>query len=443
MDTASGQARPVEASAGRIIALALPMMVAHLTEPLLGLVDAAVIGRLGDVALLGAVAIGAIIFDVLFWGLGSLRLSTAGLTAQAFGSGEDREVARALARAFVVAVVLGLLLIALQGPIMALAFRLMQASPEVTAAARTYVSIRIWAAPAALANYAILGSLIGRARTDLGLGLQVFINLTKIGFTLVTVPVLGLGIAGAALATLAAEVVGALAGLLVLARIGGLPRGLTRAEVLQPAALRHMLLVNRDVAIRSITLLLAFGFFTAQGARSGDLTLAANAVLYNLFLFGSYFLDGFATAAEQLCGQAVGARDEKGFRKVVRLVLALSLATGTLVFTLFVTAGPEFIDFVSTNPDVRAEARDFLIFAALAPLIGAAAFAFDGIYIGATWTRQMRDLMLLSFALYLGVFAVTRGWSNEGLWLAFVCFLGVRGLGQALLYPRLSARAFA
>lgn len=443
MDAAPGQARPVEASAGRIIALALPMMIAHLTEPLLGLVDAAVIGRLGDVALLGAVAIGAIIFDVLFWGLGSLRLSTAGLTAQAFGSGEDREVARALARAFVVAVVLGIVLIVLQGPIMALAFHLMQASPEVTAAARTYVSIRIWAAPAALANYAILGSLIGRARTDLGLGLQVFINLTKIGFTLVAVPALGLGIAGAAFATLAAEVVGALAGLLVLARIGGLPRGLTRAEVLQPAALRHMLLVNRDVAIRSITLLLAFGFFTAQGARSGDLTLAANAVLYNLFLFGSYFLDGFATAAEQLCGQAVGARDEKGFRKVVRLVLALSLATGTLVFTLFVTAGPEFIDFVSTNPDVRAEARDFLVFAALAPLVGAAAFAFDGIYIGATWTRPMRDLMLLSFALYLGVFAVTRGWSNEGLWLAFVCFLGVRGLGQALLYPRLSARAFA
>jgi MATE family multidrug resistance protein len=442
MDASPGKARPVDATLGRVLVLAAPMMLAHLTEPLLGLVDAAVIGRLGQVHLLGAVAVGAILFDILFWGLGALRLSTAGLTAQAHGAGEDREVGRALARALVVAVALGLLLIALQRPIMAIAFGLMEASPAVTEAARTYVSIRIWSAPFALANYAILGSLVGRARTDLGLGLQVFINLSKIALTLVTVPVLGLGIAGAALATLAAEIVGALAGLGVLARIGGLPRGLAAAEVLQPQAMRRMLLVNRDVAIRSITLLVAFAFFTAQGARAGDLTLAANAVLYNLFLFGSYFLDGFATAAEQLCGQAIGARDERGFRRVVRLALALSLGTGLAVTALVMGAGGLFIDFVSTSQEVRQAAREFLPFAALAPLVGAAAFAFDGIYVGATWTRAMRDLMLVSFALYLATFYASSGWSNAGLWAAFLAFLGVRGIGQALLYPRLAARTF-
>jgi MATE family multidrug resistance protein len=443
MSSPAPAARPVEATPWRVVRLAAPMMLAHLTEPMLGLVDAAVIGRLGAVHLLGAVAIGAILFDILFWGLGSLRLATAGLTAQAHGAGDDREVARALARAFVVAAVLGVAIIALQVPIMAIAFRLMDPSPAVTEAARIYVSIRIWSAPFALGNYAILGSLVGRARTDLGLGLQVFINLAKIGLTLVAVPVLGLGIAGAAAATLAAEIIGALAGLVVLARIGGLPRGLARAEVLQAGAVRRMLLVNRDVAIRSITLLVAFGFFTAQGARAGDLTLAANAVLYNLFLFGSYFLDGFATAAEQLCGQAVGARDETGFRKVVRLALALSLGTGFAVTALVLAGGGAFIDFVSTNPEVREAARAFLPFAASAPLVGAMAFAFDGIYVGATWTRAMRDLMLLSFALYMATFYAASGLSNAGLWTAFLAFLGVRGIGQALLYPRLARRTFA
>jgi MATE family multidrug resistance protein len=436
-------ARPVEATLRRVVTLAAPMMLAHLTEPLLGLVDAAVIGRLGQVHLLGAVALGAIVFDILFWGLGSLRLSTAGLTAQAHGAGDDREVSRALARAFALAGLLGVLLIVLQRPIMAVAFALMDASPAVTEAARTYISVRIWSAPFALANYAVLGSLIGRGRTDLGLGLQVFINLTKIGLTLVAVPVLGLGIAGAASATVAAELIGAAAGLALLVRIGGLPRGLGLREVLQAAPMRRMLLVNRDIAIRSVTLLVAFGFFTSQGARAGDLTLAANAVLYNLFLFGSYFLDGFATAAEQLCGQALGARQESAFRKVVRIVLWLSLGTGLAVGAALLTGGGAFIDFVSTSPDVREAARQYLPFAALTPLVGAAAFAFDGIYIGATWTRAMRDLMLLSFALYLAVFYAASGWSNAGLWSAFICFLGVRGVGQAILYPRLAARAFA
>jgi MATE family multidrug resistance protein len=434
--------RPIEASIVRVVALAAPMMLAHLTEPLLGIVDSAVIGRLGQVPLLGAVALGAIVFDILFWGLGSLRLSTAGLTAQAHGAGDDREVSRALARAFALAGALGLLLIALQAPIMKLAFSLMDASPAVTEAARTYISVRIWSAPFALANYAILGSLIGRGRTDLGLALQVFINLTKIGLTLIAVPLLGLGIAGAAFATVAAEIVGAAAGVALLARIAGLPRGLGLGEILDPAALRRMLLVNRDVAIRSVTLLVAFGFFTSQGARAGDLTLAANAVLYNLFLFGSYFLDGFATAAEQLCGQALGARQEAAFRKVVKIVLALSVGTGLFVWGSLFWGGGAFIDAVTTSAEVREAARRFLPFAALTPLAGAMAFAFDGIYIGATWTRAMRDLMLASFALYMAAFYLTTGWSNAGLWTAFLCFLGVRGIGQAALYPRLAARAF-
>ncbi len=437
------QARQVDARLVRIVAIALPMMAAHVTEPLLGIVDSAVIGRLGSVPLLGAVAIGAVVFDLLFWGLGSLRMSTAGLTAQAHGAGDDREVARALARALSLAGALGVLLIALQAPIMAIAFRLMDASPEVTEAARTYIGIRIWAAPFALANYAVLGALIGRARTDLGLLLQVGINLTKIGLTILAVPVLGLGIAGTALATLAAEIVGAAAGLLLVRKIGGFSLGLSRSEVFDWRAMRRMLAVNRDIAIRTVTLLVAFGIFTSKGARSGELTLAANAVLYNLFLVSSYFLDGFATAAEQVCGQAVGARDRTGFHRTVRIVLALSLATGFVITGLALALGGHFIDALTTSPQVREAARSFLPFAAAAPMAGAAAFAFDGIYIGSTWTRAMRDLMLLSFAIYAAVLFSLQGLGNAGLWTAFLAFLAVRALGQAAMYPRLARAAFA
>lgn len=435
--------RRVNSSPLAIVRLAVPMMLAHLTQPLLGLIDTTVIGRLGDVALLGAVAIAAIIFDILFWGLGSLRMSTAALTAQAHGAGDDPEVGRALARALAFAVALGLLLIALQGPIATVAFRLMGSSAEVNAAASVYIGVRIWSAPFALANYAILGSMIGRARTDLGLLLQVVINLTKAGLTIVFVLGAGLGIAGAGVATLVAEVVGVAAGFVLLSRIGGLPRDLKLAEVATPSSVRRMLGVNRDVAIRSLALLAAFSFFTAQGARAGDVTLAANAVLYNLFLFGSYFLDGFATAAEQVCGQALGSRDEGGFRRTVRTVLALSLGTGLVVSGILWAGGTAFVAFVSTSEPVRAAANAYLPFAAATPLVGAAAFAFDGIFVGATWTRAMRNLMLIALGLYLATWWITQGWSNAGLWTALLTFLGVRAVGQALAYPSLVRRSFA
>ena len=436
------RARPVDARVAHFVRLAIPMMLAHVTQPMLGLVDATAIGRLGDVALLGAVAIGAIVFDVLFWGLGSLRMSTAGLTAQAHGAGDDAESARALARALAFAAVLGVLLIALQGPIMRAAFALMEASPAVESAARTYIGIRIWSAPLALANYAILGSLIGRARTDLGLMLQVLINLSKIAITLALVVGAQLGIAGVATATVVAEAIGAAAGFGILWHIGGLPRGLRFADVATPSAVRRMLAVNRDVAIRTLALMGAFGFFTAQGSRAGDVTLAANAVLYNLFMFGGYFLDGFATAAEQLCGQAVGARDREGFRRTVRNALMLSLVTGLAVAGIFLAGGWAFVHFVTTNPQVREAGLAFLPFAALTPLAGAAAFAFDGIFVGATWTRAMRNLMLVSLALYLTTWWAAAGWSNAGLWLAFLVFLGSRGIGQAIAYPSLFRRTF-
>ncbi|MCC5979125.1 MAG: MATE family efflux transporter [Salinarimonas sp.] len=427
-----------------MLVIAIPMTLSHMTTPLLGLVDMAVIGRMGDAALLGAVALGGVVFDFLFWSFGALRMGTAGLTAQASGAGDTREIDRALARAIAVAMLVGVTLIALQWPIGELAFLMMGASPEVTAALALYFYIRIWAAPFTLANYAILGSMIGRGRTDLGFALQVGLNLINIALTIVLVVGFNMGVAGAAIGTLAAEAIAAGLGLLVLRRLGSNPLRIPLAEALQPAAMKRMLAVNGDIMLRTMALIVAFASFAAIGARGGDVTLAANSVLYKMFTLGAYFLDGTATAAEAMCGQAYGARNRRAFRRAVVIAVQWSLGLGFVAMALFWLAGPFFIDFITTDAAVRLFARDYLIYAAMAPLIGALAFAFDGIYIGATWTRAMRNLMLIALAAYLGALGLGQIlggiWaSNHGLWLAFLIFLGARGLGQALLYPRLES----
>jgi MATE family multidrug resistance protein len=436
-------AQRLDVSHWRVLALALPMTLSHVTTPLLGLVDATVIGRLGEAHLLGAVALGAVIFDFVFWSFGSLRMATAGLTAQATGAGNRHEVDLTLARALLVAGLTGLLLILLQWPIGVIAFSAAGASEAVTGALSTYFFIRIWAAPFTLANYVILGSTLGRGRTDIGLLLQVAINVANILLTAGLVLVLDLGIAGAAIGTAIAEVLGAGLGILALRHLGSNPLAVTWPEVLNRAAILQTLAMNRDIIIRNVALILAFSIFSALGARSGDVTLAANAVLYNMFLIGGYFLDGFATAAETLCGQSIGARDKRGFRRAIHLSLGWSLGFGLAVSAIFLMGGGLFIDFVSTSSEVRSFAREYLIFAALTPFAGAVAFAFDGIYTGATWTKAMRDLMLAAFAVYCIVLLVAGSLGNTALWIALLVFLSTRGIGQALLYPMLAKKTFA
>lgn len=426
----------------RVLALALPLTLSHMTTPLLGIVGSAAVGRLGDAALLGAIALGAVVFDFLFWSFGSLQMATAGLTAQAVGAGRLGEADLILARALFLAGLVGIVMVVAQRPIGVAASALMGASPAVNQALAVYFGIRILAAPFTLANYAILGSTLGRGRSDLGLVLQVAINLVNIGLTAALVLGCGYGIAGAALASVVAEAAGLGLGAVVLARLGCRLGGLAWRTLADRTAMLRMLAINRDVMIRSAALLLAFAVFASRGARAGDAVLAANAVLQNIVLIGSYFLDGFATAAEILCGQCLGAGDEMAFRRAVRLVFIFSLGFGAAAALLVMLGGVRFIDTVATNAEVRAIARMFLPYAALSPLVGAAAFAFDGIYVGATWTAAMRNLMLASLAIYLAILALAGGIGNHGLWIALLAFLAARGLAQAWLYPRLTRRAF-
>jgi MATE family multidrug resistance protein len=425
----------------RVLAIAVPMTLSSMTTPLLGVVATAVIGRLGQAQLLGGVAISSVVFDCLFWLFAFLRMGTLALTAQALGAGDVAEERATLMRALLLSAAIGLALIALQVPLGSAVYRLMGASPEVTRAAEAYFYVRIWSAPFALANYVLLGWFVGLARASTALALQAAINAIDAAVLVVLVLVFDFGVKGAAFGAVVAEIAGTAIGLLIALRIVGVHRPGARS-IFDRARLSRLFLVNRDIMIRTAALITAWMFFAAQGARTGDVVLAANSVLYNFVLVGAFFLDGFASAAEQLCGRATGARDGGAFSRAVRLVLSWGFAFGAIATLAFLTIGPWLIDLMTASPEVRIAARDYLGFAAFASAIGVFAFTYDGIYIGATWTRDMRNLMLVTLVLYLGVWWLTRPLGNAGLWIAILAFLGARGALQAARYPSLARATF-
>jgi MATE family multidrug resistance protein len=417
-------------------------MVANLTTPLIGIVSTMAIGRLGDATLLGGVAMASVLFDCIFWLFGFLRMSTVAFAAQSLGAGETTELHAILIRGFIVAALIGAALILLQIPLASILFGAMGGSEGVTRAAKTYFTIRIWSAPLALANYVMLGWLVGQARARLALGTQITINLTNVAATMLLVLALDLGIAGAAIAAVIAEAAGLLLGILIAQRHSRGQAAVSRATLFDRAKLMRLLAVNRDILIRTAALITAFLFFTAQGARAGDGTLAANAVLNNFLMISGFFLDGLANAAEQLCGRAYGARDKRGFADAVRLVLIWGFGFAFAVAAIFALAGPSLIDIMTASAEVRRIARDYLPFVVFAPLLGVFAFAYDGIYIGATWARDMRNLMLLSLATYFGAWLALRSFGNAGLWGAFLVHYAARGGLQALRYPALLKASF-
>lgn len=419
----------------QVFAIAGPAMVANLTTPLIGVVSTTAIGRLDDAALLGGVAIASVIFDCLFWLFGFLRMSTLAFTAQSLGAGDAREPTAILARGFIVAGLIGAALIALQLPLAAVLFDLMGGSEGVTQAAKTYFEIRIWSSPFALANYVILGWLIGQARANSALLLQVVINLVNMAATILLVLVYDTGIAGAASAALLSEAVGFALGVIVCRYFADGGFAVPYATLLDREELLRMLAVNSDILIRTAALIAVFLFFTAKGAQAGDVMLAANSVLNNFLLVSAFFLDGLANAAQQLCGRTLGARDAKGFADSTRLVLLWGLGFANVVAVLFALFGPALIDFMTASEDVRRTARDFLPFVVLAPLPGVFAFGFDGIYIGATWAREMRNLMLASLAIFLGTWWALQSFGNAGLWSALMASYVSRGGLQAARYP--------
>lgn len=421
-----------------VLAIAVPVMLSNVTTPLLGLVDTGVVGQLPEPAYIGAVALGALVFTFVFWAFGFLRMGTTGLTAQAVGARDDAEVVAQLGRALLLAAAAGIALIALQWPIRTAAFALLPGTERVEALALAYFDLRIFAAPATLANYALLGWFIGLGRASTALVLQLVLNVTNIVLDAYFVLGLGWDVRGVALGTAIAEYVAAAVGLWLAwrhVRRLGCRTPFRRLGDARP--LRRMLAVNADIMIRSLALLTVFAGFTAAGARAGDVTLAANAVLMQFVAFCSWFLDGLAFAAESLVGRAVGARQRAAFVAAVRLTTQWAAAIAVLLALGIALAGAAVIDLLSVDPAVRSAARQFLPWAVAAPLLGVWAFQLDGVFIGATRTAEMRNAMLASLAICAAAWWLLRGFGNHGLWAAFAVHYVARA-GTLLRYaPRL------
>ena len=438
----STAALPFEVTHAAVLRISVPMMIAYLSTPLVSVVDMAVIGHLGDPALMGGVAVAAVIFDVVFAAFNFLRAATTGLTAQALGAGDERELRAVLARAGLLALAAGVLVVLMQWPLAFAGFRGMGVSGGVAEAGLAYFHVRIWSAPFILLNYAILGWILGRGEGGVGLFLQAVLNGINVVLCLWFVLRLGWGVEGAALAAVIAEAVTSIAGLaIVRPRIG--KRHPSRKDIWRPAELRRMLSINWDIMLRSLALVLGLALFTRESATFGPVILAANSVLLRFYMVTSCFLDGFATAAEQLAGRAVGARFRPAFNRVVRLTLCWGLFTALGLSAIFILAGPALIELMTNVADVREAANRFLAWAALMPLVGVVAFQMDGIFIGATWSRDMRNMMILSLGVYLAALVVlTPAWGNDGLWLAMLIFLGVRSLVFPWRMRRLLPRTF-
>ncbi|TCP89264.1 putative MATE family efflux protein [Rhizobium sp. PP-CC-2G-626] len=427
-----------------ILSIAVPMTLGFLTTPLLGLVDTAVVGRLGDATLLAGLAVGAVVFDLIFVTFNFLRSATTGLVAQAYGRGDRREEQTVFWRSMIIALTAGVATIAVSPLLLCAGLKLLDPGDAVAEVTRTYFLWRILAAPASLANYAILGYVLGRGQAMLGLLLQTLINGVNIVLSITLGLYIGWGVAGVAIATLTGELVGALVGFaLVVSRFDSKARPTWRG-IAERAGLTRLFALNRDIMIRSFVLLAVFLVMTRVGTAFGPVTLAANAVLMTIFLVAGYYLDGLANAAEQLIGRAIGAGYRPAFERALKMTALWSFGLAALTTLGFFLFGNDLVDLLTTAPDVRAIAYDYTPWAALTAMTGALAFLMDGVFIGATWSRDMRNMMLAAFAIYIAALcAFVPVFGNHGLWAALNLFLLCRGLLLLSRVPRRLAQTFA
>ncbi|WP_197922527.1 MATE family efflux transporter [Thiosulfatihalobacter marinus] len=426
----------------RVLGNALPIVLSNATVPILGAVDTGVVGQLGEAAPIGAVGIGAIILSALYWIFGFLRMGTTGMTSQAHGAGLRGEVAALLVRALIVGLAAGIVVIALQAVLFRGAFLLSPASAEVEGMARDYLAVRVWSAPAAIGLYGLTGWLIALERARAVLVVQVWMNGLNILLDLWFVLGLGWGVEGVALATFLAEWSGFALALWLCRGAFAQPAWRDWPRVFDKRRLKRMAAVNGDILLRSLMLQAIFVSFLFLGADFGDVALAANQVLLQFLHITAYALDGFAFAVEALVGQALGARDRAGLRRAAVLSSLWSLACVVILSLGFALAGGAIIDLMTTAPDVRLSARDYLPYMVAAPVLGVASWMLDGIFIGATQSREMRNMMGLSLLVYVVAVAVlVPVFGNHGLWAALLISFVARGVTLGWRYPRLEALA--
>lgn len=429
-----------------LIKLALPIILANASVPLLGLVDTAVIGQLGRTSDLAAIALAGLIFSFVYWGFGFLRMGTTGFVSQAVGA-QDREELHALFfRTTLLGLGIGLLLIVLQVPIHALATYFLSASPEVNALVKEYFDIRIWGAPATLITFALMGTLIGLGWTRQVLYVQLLLNGLNIVLNVVFVVGFGLGVKGIALGTLIAEWLSFLYAIILVSR--GLELGaitqrfkLLSARIFDKDKAKAIFIVNGDIMIRTFALLAGFAWFARQGAQFGDATLAANHILLQFISLSAYFLDGFANVTEMKVGQAYGARQRQQFSRAVIDNTVIAGVSAFILCLLFALFGQLFISALTSNSELQAIANQYRYLAALYVLVSFAAFQLDGVFIGITNSKAMRNSTVLALISMLATgYALTPWLDNKGLWLALIVFVIVRGVVLSIYYPKVVQR---
>jgi len=419
--------------------LAAPIILSNVSVPLLGAVDTAVVGHLPGAHHIGAVAIGALILSFIYWGFGFLRMGTTGFTAQSLGAGDRDETLAVLARAMLAGGVLSISVLALQWPLSVFAFTLIEPSHLVEEQARIYFDIRIWGAPATLANYALVGWFIGLRDAKAAFYVQIFMNGLNIILDLWFVVGLEWGVAGVAWASLISEGLAiGLAFWLAARKLHFLNGVWSKDRILDGAKLRRMFAVNRDIFIRTLGLQISFALFTAVSARMGDTILAVNAVLMNFQSIMAYALDGFAHAIEALAGSYLGARDRNGFRKAVKISTLWALLFAVIFTLAYALFGGLIIDLMTDMEDIRSISREYLPWVIALPLISVWSFQLDGIFIGTTRTAEMRNAMVQSAIIFLLAIVILQPmYANHGLWMAMMVLMVARAITLAIRYPAL------
>ena len=419
----------------RILQIAVPSIISNITVPLLGLIDVTIVGHLGAAAYIGAIAVGGMLFNIIYWIFGFLRMGTSGMTSQAYGKHDLDEVARLLLRSVGVGLLIAIILVALQYPIRKLAFTFIQTTEEVERLATLYFRICIWGAPAMLGLYGFAGWFIGMQNSRFPMYIAITQNIVNIAASLCFVYLFHMKVAGVAWGTLTAQYAGFLMALLLWRRYyGGLKKHVAWHEVLKKEAMLRFFQVNRDIFLRTLCLVIVTLFFTSAGAAQGEIVLAVNTLLMQLFTLFSYIMDGFAYSGEALVGKYVGANNQPALYRTVRQLFIWGVGLSTGFTLLYFFGGKSFLGLLTNEIFVIREAENYFYWVLAIPLTGFAAFLWDGIFIGATATRQMFYSMLVASGSFFLVYYSLHEWmGNHALWLAFIVYLSLRGIMQATL----------
>lgn len=420
----------------QILRIALPSIVSNITVPLLGLVDVAIVGHMGDAVYIGAIAVGSMIFNVIYWIFGFLRMGTSGMTSQSFGRRDLADVVRLLLRSLTVALVVAALIILFRHPLLSLALAVVSPSPDITVFVHTYFDICVWGAPAMLCLYGLTGWFIGMQNTRIPMFISIMQNVVNIAASLSLVYVFGMKVEGVALGTLIAQYAGLFAAVLFLfISYGRLSNHYSAVGLFDFQAMCRFFSVNRDIFIRTLFIVAVNLFFLSAGASHGAVVLAVNTLLMQLFTLFSYVMDGFAYAGEALCGRYYGARNERMFLSAVRHLFVWGLILAVAYTALYASGGSAFLSLLTDDASVIASSAAYFPWAVAIPAAGMAAFVWDGVFIGVTATRGMMLSSIVSALLFFGVYLSLRGlWGNHALWFAFIVYLASRSVIQTLLF---------